>query len=197
MATVSNPILTTTPIDGAVYRQLQDEARRNLWREGTDPGMEPGDLVHEALLRLARSRTLFRFEGSSHLLELSKTAMRRILIDGARGGWAPRRLRCVPLDCEQLSLKDESFGMSPLQDALDRLERHATDLHRIVNLRFFGGLRIAEISSALSISPATVDRKIRASLDFLRSELLKGTSCAQLSVNSRRLPAPPARDRPR
>ena len=101
-----------------------------------------------------------------------------ILIDGARGDWAPRRLRCVPLDCDQLSLKDGSFGLSPLQDALNRLERHETGLYRIVNLRFFEGFRIGEIASALAISPATVDRKIRASLDFLRGELLKGSPSA-------------------
>jgi DNA-directed RNA polymerase specialized sigma24 family protein len=46
-----------------------------------------------------------------------------------------------------------------LDEALQRLEEIDPEQARLVELRFFGGLSIADTAAALALSPATVKRR--------------------------------------
>ena len=88
--------------------------------------------------------------------------MRRILVDVARR--RPRTLEGTPL--QQVSLEAASQLSNASDTDLVALDRALTDLaeidprkSRIVELRFFGGLSVAETAEVLGISEATVIRE--------------------------------------
>jgi RNA polymerase sigma factor (sigma-70 family) len=58
-----------------------------------------------------------------------------------------------------------------VDDALTELEKLDARQGRIVELRFFGGLTVEEISELLDISPATVKREWVSAKRFLQRKL--------------------------
>ena len=65
---------------------------------------------------------------------------------------------------------DQSFDepqLESLGDALESLERIDERAHRVVEMRYFGGLEIEEIASFLEVSPATVKRDWTKARAFL------------------------------
>ena len=61
-----------------------------------------------------------------------------------------------------------------LDDALSRLAGFDLRKSRIAELRFFGGLSLAETSHLLDVSVATVERDWQAARAWLYTELKKG-----------------------
>jgi RNA polymerase sigma factor (TIGR02999 family) len=114
-------------------------------------------LVHEAYLRLIGDR---HFDGRAHFFAAAAEAMRCILVDAARrkatvrhGGSRQR----LPLD-ELIQIAETPEGMIDLHDALNRLAATEPQKTKLVELRFFAGLSVAEAANALGISPATAAR---------------------------------------
>ena len=60
---------------------------------------------------------------------------------------------------------------SPLDDALTRLAAADARSAQVVEMRFFGGLALAEIADALDTSPATVKRDWQFAKGWLAREL--------------------------
>ena len=58
-----------------------------------------------------------------------------------------------------------------LNTALDELEKMDERLARVVELRYFGGLSIAETAEVLGLGTATVEREWRTARAWLRREL--------------------------
>jgi len=63
-----------------------------------------------------------------------------------------------------------------LDDALRRLEDIDPRKARVVEMKYFGGLTVEEISEVLKVSPDTVMRDWRLARTWLRRELSKGGS---------------------
>jgi RNA polymerase sigma factor (TIGR02999 family) len=144
-----------------VYTELRRIAARYVRREHS-PSVQATELVHEAYLRLARSRPA-AYQNRAHFLALAAIAMRRLLVERARARHAAKRGGAniqVTLDDQILN---ESSGPGPID--LIALDRALTELAaidstqaRIVELRYFGGLSVEETAEALAVSPATVKR---------------------------------------
>ena len=148
-----------------VYAQLRRVAGRLFASERAEATLQPTALVHEAFLALSHLDAQ-RWQSPAHYAATASRAMRRILIDRARrrgaakhgGGWARVTLSGVGTD---RSLAD----VVALDDALQRLEASNPRHARIVELRVFGGLTVAEIATVLGVSKRTVDgdwRRLRA-----------------------------------
>jgi len=158
----------------ALYPELTKLARRFLADEHAAHTLEPGALVHELWLRLTAG-DIVTFEDRSHFFALAARTMRRILIDHARARLADKRGG----GRERVSLSAVD-GWSPvgshedlinLNRALSELETAAPRAARVVELRFFGGLRGSEIGAVLGISEISVKRDSRVGLAWLRSRL--------------------------
>jgi RNA polymerase sigma factor (TIGR02999 family) len=143
-----------------VYDQLRNLAAHYMQRERDDHTLQPTALVHEAYLRLARSRE-GRFENRVHFYGAAAQAMRRILVDHARRRRAGRRgsdATLLQLDDSRDVGIDLRFDFVALDDALNRLARVTPRAAQVVELRYFGGMSIDEIALFLGVAPITVRR---------------------------------------
>ena len=156
-----------------VYQDFRALARRYLARERHAVTLQPTALVNEAYLRLV-DQTRVDWKGRTHFFAVGAMAMRRILVNRAV---AAKRLRrgggqIVKVDVSEGMLSTErEEDVLALDEALKELaklnERHA----RIVELRFFGGLTVAEISETLGVSTSTVEKDLRFAGAWLKSAL--------------------------
>lgn len=144
----------------AVYAELRSLARHRLAQEQPGQTLQPTALVHEAWLRLQGS-SAGSFQSRAHFFAAAAEAMRRILIDAARrkarlkrGGDRKRE----PLDPDAAVVLPVSIDVLALDEALTRLEREDERKARLVELRFFAGLHLAEIAEVLGVSLATAER---------------------------------------
>ena len=158
-----------------VYDELHRLAGAYLRRERRDHTLQPTALVNEAYLRLIDQRNA-RWHNRSQFFGVAAQLMRRILVDHARAHHAAKRGGAQ----EDLSLSQvRHFGEKPdhsllaVHDALNRLAEIDPDQSQIVELRFFGGLTIAETAEVLHTSHATVEREWKMARAWLRRELTR------------------------
>ena len=166
------------PLVPLVYDELRRIARRQLRSERTGHTLTTTALVHESYLKLAeQTRAVFR--DRVHFLAVASQAMRRILIDYARGHRAARRggeQERVDLDDATLAAVEQSESLIALHEALVRLEQLDPRQARVVECRFFGGMTEQETATALGVTERTVRRDwIKAKL-WLYAELRDGAS---------------------
>lgn len=159
-----------------VYNELRRLAKPYISRERANHTLQGTALVHEAYLRLIDQRQI-EWRNRNHFFALSAELIRRILVDHARAKMAGKRGG----DQVKLSLEE---GMEPaaggdvdliaLDDALQLLARTDPQQSRIVELRYFAGLKIEETAEVLDISPATVKRDWAMARAFLKREMMRG-----------------------
>ncbi|HYO64060.1 MAG TPA: sigma-70 family RNA polymerase sigma factor [Pyrinomonadaceae bacterium] len=159
-----------------VYNELRQLAERYLRRERSDHTLQATALVHEAYLKLIDQRNV-RWQNRAHFFGVAAQAMRRILVDHARGHMAAKRgSGGVKLSLDEgLMVSDEKADeLVALDDALNRLAEIDPQKSRIVELRFFGGLSIEETAEVLGIGTATVTRQWRLARAWLYGQVAKG-----------------------
>jgi RNA polymerase sigma factor (TIGR02999 family) len=130
-------------------------------------------LVHEAYLKLIDVDNV-DWQHRAHFFSVSAQIMRHILLDQARRRTAAKRGRKTPrVNLEEVP--DESSRWSrkliALDDALEALERVDPRKAKVIELRFFGGLSVAETAEVLKVSPDTVLRDWRLARAWLLTEL--------------------------
>jgi RNA polymerase sigma factor (TIGR02999 family) len=156
-----------------VYGELRRLAARYLRHEASGHTLQPTALVHEAYMRLIDQRRV-RWRNRAHFFGIAAEIMRRILVDHARSQGAQKRgagWEHIPLVEEQLPSGAADVDVVALDDALKRLAVVDAQQARIVELRYFGGLTIDEVSEVTRISPATVVREWTMAKAWLRAEL--------------------------
>jgi RNA polymerase sigma factor (TIGR02999 family) len=145
-----------------VYDELHRLAAQYLRRERPDHTLQPTALVNEAYLRLVNQHRV-DWRNRAQFVGVAAGMMRRILVNHARERAAAKR----PDGRERvsLSLVDPSSSDAPvvdliaLEDALSRLAALDPRKAKVVELRFFGGLKMDEVADVLAISLATVERE--------------------------------------
>lgn len=154
------------------YAELRRRAKDYLSRERADHTLQPTALVHEAYAKLAaRERAAYR--NRTHFVASSARAMREILVDHARARGAQKR----GAGGDRITLSEvadsiaEGVDVLELHEALARLSKLDARKARMVELRFFGGLSIAEIASELGVSHMTVSNDWRMAQAWLSREM--------------------------
>jgi RNA polymerase sigma factor (TIGR02999 family) len=155
------------------YHELRRIAARYLRGEHPDHTLQPTALVHEAYMRLMEQADI-QWESEEHFIGVAAMMMRRILVNHAqshnrqkRGGGACR----VAFDETDLSLNSGGIDLIELDEALEKLSRDHAQEGQIVELRFFGGLSIAETARVLNLSDSTVERDWKFARTWLLREL--------------------------
>lgn len=156
-----------------VYDELHRLAERYMRRERAGHTLQPTALVNEAYLQLVDQNRV-QWQNRAHFFGVAAQMMRRItmlhvrkLRAAKRGGDAPK----ITFDEELLLPEQRTEDLIALDDALNDLAAFDPRLSRIVELRFFGGLKIDETAEALGISTATVKREWRTAKAWLANEL--------------------------
>ncbi len=159
-----------------IYDELHRIAVGYFQAERSDHTLQPTAILHEAYLRLGRTR-VGHWQSRTHFYGIAARSMRHVLVDHGRHRARQKRGGQVP----RLSLAETGELPAPvapevvaLDEALVSLERIDPRKALIVELRFFGGLRLEEIAECLGVAPITVSRQWRRARAWLYHELAEG-----------------------
>jgi RNA polymerase sigma-70 factor (ECF subfamily) len=156
-----------------MYPKLRRIAHGYLERRRPGESLESAALANEAYLKLVRAGGI-RCENRSHFLALCSQVMRRILVDHARRRRVAKRggnALYLALDEALLAARARGIEVLALDEALDALARIDPRKARVVELRYFGGLRIEETAEVLGVSIETLKRDWRLARAWLLAEL--------------------------
>jgi RNA polymerase sigma factor (TIGR02999 family) len=146
-----------TPV---IYAELHKIARRYMGREREGHTLQTTALVNEAYIRLIDWKNA-KFENRAHFFGVSAQLMRRILVDFARKrpGNKETPIYKVSLD-EAMAVSDgKDADLVALDEALNELAQFDERKARIVELKFFGGLKTDEIAEVLGVAEITILRE--------------------------------------
>jgi RNA polymerase sigma factor (TIGR02999 family) len=157
-----------------VYDELRKLAVRKVGREKPGQTLQATDLVHEAYLRLVDTEKAQHWNSRGHFFAAAAEAMRRILVDAARGKKSLKRgagRRRQPLDESCLFAPRADEDILAVDEALGRLAVTDAVAADLVKLRFFAGFSSERAAEALGVSPRTADRIWGYARAFLLKEL--------------------------
>ena len=157
-----------------VHPQLRQLAVRLLQRERPDHTLEPNAVVNELYLRLVGTQPV-SYQDRAHFFAIAAQTMRRILVDHARARVAAKRggeQQRVPLsDVAGWGAAASSEELIDLDVQLSALAAADPRAARVVELRFFGGLREEDVAEVLGVSVITVKRDWKAARAWLAARL--------------------------
>ena len=156
-----------------VYEELRRLAARHLAHERSDHTLQATALVHEAYVKLAAQKDA-KWQNRAQFFGVASQAMRRILVDYARGKQRIRRggkQQKVSLDDVSLVSPGRTEEVLAVHESLSRLEMLDARQARIVELRYFGGLTVEEIAEVVGVSTKTVMRELNVAKAWLYGDL--------------------------
>lgn len=154
-----------------LYNELRAAAARMLGREAPFLTLQPTDLVNEAALRVMKLERM-TWQDRQHFFATGATILRQAMIDAIRRRRsAKRQMPSVVFEWES---EGSTVDVEALDEALIRLQTASPELARIVELRFFVGLGMAEIAAVTEASESTVKRRWKTARLWLAAELHPG-----------------------
>lgn len=158
-----------------IYNELRHIAAQQMRGERAGHTLTPTALIHEAWIRLAHEGAAQSAVDRVQFYALAARRMRQVLIDHARrrdadkrgGGEAPLTLT----GAVEAVAGGDAVNALALEQALAQLEAHDERKARVVELRWYGGLEMAEIATLLGISRATAQRDWEVARAFLHLQL--------------------------
>jgi RNA polymerase sigma factor (TIGR02999 family) len=156
-----------------VEQELRKIAHNYMRRENPNHTLQTTALVNEAYIELNNQHSV-NWQNRKHFFALSSQIMRRILLKYARdracakrGGKFPH----VPLEDVNILSDEKSAELIALDEALERLAKIDPLKCTIVEMRYFGGLTIEEISKIIGFAPITVGVHWRLAKAWLGREI--------------------------
>ncbi len=169
-----------------VYLQLRAIAQKQMSTERADHTLQPTALVNEAFLKLAQNREV-PWQSRAHFCVAAAEAMRQILVDHARMKNTQKRdgtgrdedgksrpasdHKRLPIDILELAESGDSGLIESLHEAMQRLKVVDPELAEIVQLRFYAGRTMHEVSMMLDLPERTLDRRWKLARAWLFREL--------------------------
>lgn len=156
-----------------VYENLHDIAEKLYKREKSGHTLQPTILVNEAYMSLV-DQDHIDWKGRSHFFAVGAQAIRRILVHHARNKNAQKRGG----GAHKIDL-EEGLAYTPEKDeivlALDEGLIHLAEVHerqaKVVELKFFGGMKMQEIAEELGVSIKTVEVDWKVAKAWLKNFL--------------------------
>jgi len=144
-----------------LYPDLRRIAHARLSRNLRDTLLDTTVLVHEAYLKFAAAQRLTP-QDRAHFLAYAAHVMRSIIVDTARASRAERRggdAAHVTLGTEVSdNVAEAEEEILDVHEALTQLAQLDPRLARVVEMRYFGGMKEVEIGEALGVTERTVRR---------------------------------------
>jgi RNA polymerase sigma factor (TIGR02999 family) len=158
----------------ALYEELSSLAHSRLRRQARITFLDTTALVNECYLRLQKVGSL-TLADHAHFLGYAAQAMRSIVVDfvrrrksDRRGGGAPRE----ELEPDAAAPPDRrEDDVLRVHEALLELAHIDARLVRVVEMRYFAGMKEEEVAQALGVSLRTVARDWEKARLFLAASL--------------------------
>jgi len=157
----------------AVYAELRAMAARRLADQRGYQTLQPTALLNEMFLRLLKAEQL-DLADRQHFFRLAARIMRQIVVNRLHrslsekhgGDWQREDLT----KALQLPLP-EGVDVEAIDAAISALEQYDEGLARIVELRYFVGLSVAQVASVMEVDERTVYRNWAFARSWLRKYL--------------------------
>jgi RNA polymerase sigma factor (TIGR02999 family) len=151
-----------------LHPELSQIAAARL-RGERNSSLSTGDLINDAVIRLMGLDRI-NFVNRAHFIALSSRLMRQILVDHARAKRTDKR------DHHKVELNtkvegEQKFDLNQLDSALIRLGAIDMELAELVEMRYFGGMTLADIAVVSKVSEATVKRRWQTARAWLTDAL--------------------------
>lgn len=144
-----------------LYPELRRIAHARLGSHLRNGQLDTTALVHECYLKFAQASRLAP-EDRVHFLAYAATAMRSIIVDAARANLAQRRggdAAHVTLNTGVAdAVAEPENEILDVHAALEELGQLDERLVRVVEMRYFGGMKDDDIAQALGLTDRTVRR---------------------------------------
>lgn len=148
-----------------------------ILQHSSNATLGPTALVNEAWLKLS-AYPGFHWESPLHFRRIAARAMRQVLVEAARNRTAEKRggvdREMVTLEPDIAATAMTADAILSLNEALEALATVSPRQVRLIELRFFAGLDVAEAAAALGVSEATAQREWRAGKAWLAHRLSQG-----------------------
>jgi RNA polymerase sigma factor (TIGR02999 family) len=157
-----------------VYDELRKLAASKLAQEKPGQTLEATALVHEAYLRLVHANAVPGWNGRGHFFAAAAEAMRRILVENARGRRSIKRgggRARQELDEPNLAAPERTADLLALDEALAKLAITDKQAAELVKLRFFAGLPMNQAAQFLGMSERSAHYLWAYARSWLRKEL--------------------------
>ena len=156
-----------------IHSELHRLAHHYMRLERPGHLLQTSALVNEAYVRLIDWKNV-RWQNRAHFFAVAAQMMRRTLVDFARERqclkYGGGKLQ-VSLSEAAAFVVDRDTDLVALDDALTTLAKIDARKVRVVEMRFFAGLSVEEVSDVLKVSKETVMRDWRLAKVWLLREL--------------------------
>lgn len=157
-----------------VYEELRELANSKMKSESPGISIQSTVLVNEVWIKLIGKKEHVQFDSRGHFFVAASEAMRQILVDAARARSASKRgggAKKQGLDDFQLANAPADNQLIELDDALALFQDIFPSKAKLVKLRYFSGMSIAEAAQHLGVSPATATRHWAFARAWLKNRL--------------------------
>jgi RNA polymerase sigma factor (TIGR02999 family) len=153
-----------------VYADLKRLARSNLRSRGNLADLNTTVLVHESFLKYLEHGALDKADRAAFFAYVGRV-MRSVVVDFVRERQAQKRggehtLVTLGTDIGNEEIDDER--LLAIHHAMASLEKLAPELHQLIEMRFFAGLSVQEVSEVTAQSTRTVGREWQKARALLR-----------------------------
>lgn len=161
-----------------VYDELRKLAAARLGKEKSGQTLQATALVHEAYLRLVGPMDAPKWDGRGHFFAAAAEAMRRILVEQARGKVALKRggermRQAIDPDEVPVTLPGDPLEVLAIHEALDLLATESPRKAEVVKLRYFLGCTMAETAEILDVAIKTAEEDWTYARAWLRRMWLR------------------------
>ena len=156
-----------------VYQELRRMARRYMRNERAGNSLQTTALVNEVYLRLVDVENV-NWQDRAQFFAMCSTMMRRILVDAARARRSRKRgggMERVNMDDVPILSSESGEWVVALDAALNEFAKVAPRQAKVLEMRYFGGLKEEEIAAVLKTSTRTIERHFQFAKTWLMREL--------------------------
>jgi len=156
-----------------IYDELRRMAGGFLRFERGSHTLQPTALVHELYMRMV-DQNRAQWQDRAHFFSVAAKMMRRILVDHARKRVTGKRgsgAEHLPIEEAIDTPAQPDSALLAVDAALTRFAEIDPERSRIVEMRYFGGMDLAEIADVLQVSRTTVKRHWTVARMWLHREL--------------------------
>lgn len=162
---------------GHIYPVLRGMARKQM-QVNHGMTLQATDIAHDAFMRLL-DQDKANWKTRAQFFAVASTIMRRVVIDYLReraaikrGGDVHKLSLDAMTDSDLPAAEQSDTDWLKLDFVLNELEQFDAASARLVEMRYFMGMTVAEICAALNVSTSTIERQWRFTRAWLQQKLI-------------------------